>query len=755
MKRSGKIILAGALLVAAAVFILLAGCGAQTQLKTPQSLKIEDETLWWDEVDNAAGYIVEVDGTQYETEHNAFSVFTIALNSREYEFRVQAYGELRGKYENSEWSETLRYTPEIAQGWGVRLTEEGNSYEAIAYDKEKVSGKLVIPAYYNGLPIARIYTEGFAGCKNLTGVALSSFMTEIFARAFSGCSALTRVLCPPAAELKSGVFSGCTALQHIQLPQKLEVLQFSTFSNCTSLTEIALPEGLKEIHSSVFYGSALKGLTIPASVEEITPFFIGECTALETLTVAEGNLTYRSEGNCIIRRKDDALVAGCRASVIPESVKSIGENAFSYCEGLTEITIPGNVAEIGKEAFSYCEGLTEITIPGNVAKIGNAAFSFCKDLRAVHIEEGVEQIGESEEESLFSVPGEGVFAFTALEELEIPASVKWIESGITASSRALKRITVASGNSEYRSEGNCIIRRQNAEVVGGCRTSEIPAGTARIGAYAFYLVPIEAIELPEGIEEIGEGAFGETALTGIEFPSTIREIGKKAFQKCAGIKAVVFPNGLERIGASAFEESGLRDIHIAIPRSVKSIGAHAFYACYRIAVTLPASVETIGSNAFNLATVYTDSAEDAPEGWYRADPLLLAMWVDFDWFVDSRIVYDCALGCEGGLPYVKSYTLLKREVNWPFYEGTTVVDNVGGIGAKIYVPQREGYEFKGWALEENGEIVCGVETEEGTTIGGEPYRVQVTLPNSFLDYGPDHGTVLYAVWEKEEGASAF
>ena len=727
MKKSKKLLLA---LMFAAMGLLAAAAACSSEparLKAPQALKIEDETLWWDEVDNAAGYLVEVDGKEYEAESNAFSVFTIALLPREYEFRVQAYGDLRGRYENSEWSETLTYTPEIAQGWGVRLTEEGNSYEAIAYDKEKVSGKLVIPPYYNGLPIARICTEGFAGCKNLTGVALSSFMTEIFARAFSGCSALTRVLCPPAAELKSGVFSGCTALQHIQLPQKLEVLRPSTFVDCTSLTEIALPEGLKEIQDAAFgYCTALKGLTIPASVEEISPIFLQGSSVLETLTVAEGNLTYRSEGNCIIRRKDDALVAGCRTSVIPESVKSIGNDAFFYCEGLTEITIPGNVAKIGKAAFNYC-----------------------KDLRAVHIEEGVEQIGAREDDAFIPSTGVGVFAFTAIEELEIPASVKWIESGITASSRALKRITVASGNSEYRSEGNCIIRRQNAEVVGGCQTSEIPAGAARIGAYAFYLVPIEAIELPEGIEEIGEGAFGETALTGIEFPSTIREIGKKAFRKCAELKAVVFPNGLERIGASAFEESGLRDIHIAIPRSVKSIGAHAFYACYRIAVTLPASVETIGSGAFTNATVYTDSAEDAPEGWYRADPELLASWLDFDWFIDSRIVYDCALGCEGGIPYVKSYTLLKREVNWPFYEGTTVVDNVEGVGVQILVPQREGYEFKGWALEENGEIVCGVETEEGTTIGGEPYRVQVTLPNSFLNYGPDHGTVLYAVWEKE------
>lgn len=730
MKRSGKIILAGALLVAAAVFILLAGCGAQTQLKTPQSLKIEDETLWWDEVDNAAGYIVEVDGTQYETEHNAFSVFTIALNSREYEFRVQAYGELRGKYENSEWSETLTYTPEIAQGWGVRLTKDGSSYEAGAYDKEQVSGKLVIPATYDGIPITRVVTEGFAECKNLTGVVLSSNISEILSRAFADCSALIRVLCPSAAELNSGAFTRCTALQRIILPSKLEELSTFIFEGCTSLTDISLPEGLKEIYSSAFgYCTALKKLEIPASVEYVSPLFLQGSSAMESLTVAEGNQTYRSEGNCIIRREDDALVAGCRASTIPESVKSIGNDAFCFCYGLTEITIPGNVVKIGQSAFNYC-----------------------KDLRTVHIEEGVERIGREEGDLTYTI-GEGVFANTALEELEIPASVKWIASGITASCQALKTITVAEGNQTYRSEGNCIIRRENAEVAGGCQTSVIPEGVPRIGEYAFYEQPIDRIELPEGIEEIGEGAFSRSKLSGIEFPTTLKTIGKRAFQQCTELKSVVFSNGLEEIGVSAFEESGLTESYIAIPQSVKKIGACAFYNCFRLSVTLPASVEQIGTGAFVGATVYTDSAKDLPEGWHRADPEMQSVGLDHNWQIICCIVYGCALDYEEGVPYVKSYTLLKKELT--LHSGSIMVPDIIGGGILILVPQREGYVFKGWATEENGEIVCGVETKEGTTIGGGTYRVEITLDFDVLTYEMEHGTVLYAVWEKEEGASAF
>ena len=72
--------------------------------------------------------------------------------------------------------------------------------------------------------------------------------------------------------------------------------------------------------------------------------------------------------------------------VIPESitcygstysVTSIGNSAFSYCTGLTDITIPNSVSSIGSSAFNGCNGLTEITIPNSVTSIGSSAFSGC------------------------------------------------------------------------------------------------------------------------------------------------------------------------------------------------------------------------------------------------------------------------------------------------------------------------------------------------------------------------------------------
>ena len=104
-------------------------------------------------------------------------------------------------------------------------------------------------------------------------------------------------------------------------------------------------------------------LTLPNSVTSIGDSAFYVCRGLEKITVESGNSCYDSRDNCnsIIDKKTNTLIVGCKNSIIPNSVTSIGSGAFAYCSGLTELTLPNSVTSIGDGAFGDCSGLSKIT----------------------------------------------------------------------------------------------------------------------------------------------------------------------------------------------------------------------------------------------------------------------------------------------------------------------------------------------------------------------------------------------------------
>ena len=169
------------------------------------------------------------------------------------------------------------------------------------------------------------------------------------------------------------------------------------FRSCTGLTSVTIPNSVTSIGSSAFYGcSGLTSVIIPSSVKSIGGGAFSKCSGLTSMKVESGYYTRydsRNDCNAIIETASNKLIAGCKNTVIPNSVTSIGDDAFYGCSGLTSITIPNSVTSIGNQAFYNCTGLTSITIPNSVTSIKTAAFSRCTGLTSVTIGSGVTWIG--------------------------------------------------------------------------------------------------------------------------------------------------------------------------------------------------------------------------------------------------------------------------------------------------------------------------------------------------------------------------
>ncbi len=121
------------------------------------------------------------------------------------------------------------------------------------------------------------------------------------------------------------------------------------------------------------------------SVTTIGEYAFYYCSGLTEVTIGESVTTigYDAFGHC----------TGLTQVIIGNRVTEIGEYAFCYCSGLTEITIPNSVTSIGRYAFEDCSGLTDVTIGEGVTTIGNGTFSDCTGLTEVTIGSGVTEIG--------------------------------------------------------------------------------------------------------------------------------------------------------------------------------------------------------------------------------------------------------------------------------------------------------------------------------------------------------------------------
>lgn len=128
--------------------------------------------------------------------------------------------------------------------------------------------------------------------------------------------------------------------------------------------------------------NGLISVTISSFVTSIDYSAFQLCNGLEQIVVNSQNTVYDSRGNCnaIIETSTNELIIGCKNTIIPNTVTSIGRTAFYGCSDLTSVTIPNSVTTIDYYAFLNCIGLTSIFIPNSVTTIGNSVLKIVAGL---------------------------------------------------------------------------------------------------------------------------------------------------------------------------------------------------------------------------------------------------------------------------------------------------------------------------------------------------------------------------------------
>lgn len=409
--------------------------------------------------------------------------------------------------------------------------------------------------------VTTIEWGAFYGCKDLASISIPNSVTTIGGNAFyetawynnqsEGLIYAGKVAYKYKGEMPTnyyiniedgtlgiaeGAFNEYYNLSSITIPNSVISIGKRAFYN-SGLTSIEIPNSVKSIGESAFYGCSISSFIIPSSVT-----YIGEgvlsCTNLTSIKVENGNPIYDSRDDCnaIIETSSNTLIAGCKKTIIPNSVNSIGDSAFYRCSNLTSLSIPNSVKSIGNSAFEFCIDLTTLAIPDGITTIGNGAFAYCLSLASITIPSSVTFIGES------------AFSRTSWYDNQ-PDGIVYV------------------GKFVYCYKGE---RFANTDIT-------IKDGTIGIAGYAFMnFSEMTSVTFPSSLKYIGNGSFsGCSGLKYLNIPNSVNIIGERAFQNCTGLTSVTIPDGVTTIGTGAFYSCrGLTTI--TIPNSVTSIEKQAF-----------------------------------------------------------------------------------------------------------------------------------------------------------------------------------
>ena len=306
----------------------------------------------------------------------------------------------------------------------------------------------------------------FVSCNTIEKLVIPEGVTSIEDEAFGGCSSLREITLPQSLEkIGDYAFGRCRSLTSVFIPQNVKKIEeVNIFYKCDNLTSIEVDAGnavydsrsgcngivrkadsalvaacrtttigndISKLESDCFAGTDIHTVRIPKSVRTMNEMPFSVCYEIDSISVEEGNPVYMSPkgSNAILTKDGKTLVFGCRTTVIPDGVKTIGNYAFAGSYTKEMLRLPDGIEEIGDGAFQNCQKLIEAIIPASVKHLGFNAFSDCRNLKAVKLSPAMGRILRD----TFS-------GCTSLSFVDIPEGITFVKEEAFRDCRNLKKL---------------------------------------------------------------------------------------------------------------------------------------------------------------------------------------------------------------------------------------------------------------------------------------------------------------------------
>ncbi len=438
----------------------------------------------------------------------------------------------------------------------------------------------------------------------------------------------------------------------VKFGDKVEVIPDNLFYGM-DVSKVNIPDNVKTIGNNAFRYSGVFNLTIGDGVTHIGKGAFSNCSELNSVSIGAG-VTYIGDGafdgctkiqgigwhakNCPVAPFTDAV--SVENINIYSTVEVIPANLCAGKSKLTQIVIPNSVKTIGSNAFKDCIRVSTLKIGTGVTSIGAHAFENCP-ITYLHLPDGLQTIGSYAFAGCRSVTG----------SISIPVSVTSVGEGAFYQCSGLNSVSIGSGVTS--------IAAKTFQGCSSCASITIPSKVTSIGASAFQAcTSLAKAYLPANLTSIGDSAFKQcTSLADIDIPDNVTTMGKGVFNGCRFTSTVQnnrFFVSLPRLTTGNY----------VIKDGIETIVDRAFQDCESLtSVTIPSSVKEIRDAAFNgcyhLSSIICEAA--TPPACANEDGYQLWVW----WRVDHYLPVYVPIGSVATYKNIKSGS---AAAGWRYFE---------------------------------------------------------------------------------------